>query len=89
MHKKCIVEDSTVTLCEIDTSKMYSMHKKCLIVENITVTLYEIDTSKMYSMHKCLIVEDTTYCDILKKERKHTQGFCIKPDYWRGQAPPI
>ena len=21
-------------------------------------------------------------------ERKHTQGFCIKPDYWRGQAPP-
>ena len=28
MHKKCIVEDTTVTLCEIDTSKMY-MHKKC------------------------------------------------------------
>ena len=29
MHKKCIVEDTTVTFCEIDTSKMYSMHKKC------------------------------------------------------------
>ena len=30
MHKKClIVEDTTVTLCEIDTSKMYNMHKKC------------------------------------------------------------
>ena len=28
MHKKCIVEDTTVT-CEIDTSKMYNMHKKC------------------------------------------------------------
>ena len=30
MHKKgLIVEDTTVTLCEIDTSKMYNMHKKC------------------------------------------------------------
>ena len=46
-----IVEDSTVTLCEIDTSKMYSMHKKC-IVEDTTVTLCEIETSKMYNMHK-------------------------------------
>ena len=52
MHKKCIVEDTTVTLCEIDTSKMYNMHKKC-IVEDTTVTLCEIDTSKMYNMHKC------------------------------------
>ena len=41
-----------MTLCEIDTSKMYSMHKKCLIVEDTTVTLCEIDTSKMYNMHK-------------------------------------
>ena len=24
----------------------------------------------------------------LKIKRKHTQGFYIKPDYWRGQAPP-
>ena len=24
----------------------------------------------------------------MKIGRKHTQGFCIKPDYWRGQAPP-
>ena len=40
-----------MTLCEIDTSKMYSMHKKC-IVEDTTVTLCEIDTSKMYNMHK-------------------------------------
>ena len=23
----------------------------------------------------------------MKIGRKHTQGFCIKPDYWRGQAP--
>ena len=53
-----------MTLCEIDTSKMYNMHKKCfiiIIIEDTTVTLCEIDTSKMYSMHKkCLIVEDTT-----------------------------
>ena len=38
MHKKCIIEDTTVTLCEMDTSKMYSMQKKCLI-EDTTVTL--------------------------------------------------
>ena len=25
--------------------------------------------------------------NILKVERKHTQGFSIKPDYWRGQPP--
>ena len=25
---------------------------------------------------------------MMKIGRKHTQGFCIKPDYWRGQAPP-
>ena len=57
-----IVEDTTVTLCEIDISKMYNMRKKCLIIiEDTTVTLCEIDTSKMYSMHKkCLIVEDIT-----------------------------
>ena len=44
-----------MTLCEIDTSKMYNMHKKCLIIiEDTTVTLceLEIDTSKMYNMHK-------------------------------------
>ena len=41
-----------MTLCEIDTSKMYNMHKKC-IVEDTTVTLCEIDKSKMYNnMHK-------------------------------------
>ena len=55
MHKKCLIitEDTTVTvtLCEIDTSKMYNiMHKKCLIItEDTTVTLCEIDTSKMYN----------------------------------------
>ena len=38
-----------MTLCEIDTSKMYNMHKKCLIVEDITMTLCEIHTSKMYN----------------------------------------
>ena len=37
--------------CEIDTSKMYGMHKKCLIIEDTTVTLCEIDTSKMYSYY--------------------------------------
>ena len=44
-----------MTLCEIDTSKMYNMHKKCLIVEDITImTLCEIHTSKMYNVHnKC------------------------------------
>ena len=37
-----------MTLCEIDTSKMYNMHKKCLIItEDTTVTLCEMDTSKM------------------------------------------
>ena len=50
---RCIVcIRSLETLCERDTSKMYSMHKKCLIVEDTTVTLCEIDTSKMYNMHK-------------------------------------
>ena len=39
IHKKCIVEDITMTLCEIDTSKMYSMHKKCLIVEDTTIMI--------------------------------------------------
>ena len=50
MHKKCLIlEDTTMTLCERDTSKMYNMHKKCLIItEDTTVTLCEIDTSKMY-----------------------------------------
>ena len=24
----------------------------------------------------------------MKIGRKYTQGFCIKPDYWGGQAPP-
>ena len=24
---------------------------------------------------------------MMKFGRKHTQGFCIRPDYWRGQAP--
>ena len=66
MHKKCIVEDITVTLCEIDTSKMYSMHKKCLIVEDTTVTLCEIDTSKMYNMHKKCIYSGGYYCDIVR-----------------------
>ena len=34
---------TTVTLCEeIETSKMYNMHKKCSIIKNITVTLCEI-----------------------------------------------
>ena len=50
-----------MTLCEIDTPKMYSMHKKCLIVEDTTVTLCEIDTSKMYNnIQKKCIVEDIT-----------------------------
>ena len=54
-----------MTLCEIDTSKMYNMHKKC-IVEDTAVTLCEIDTSKMYNNKKCLIVEDITMtlCEI-------------------------
>ena len=41
-----------MTLCEIDTSKMYNMHiKKYLIItEDTTVTLCEIDTSKMYNI---------------------------------------
>ena len=25
---------------------------------------------------------------MMKIGRKHAQGFCIKPDYWRGQVPP-
>ena len=41
MHKKCLIitEDTTVTLCEIDTSKMYNniMHKKCLIITENTI----------------------------------------------------
>ena len=42
MHKKCIVEDTTVTLCEIDTSKMYNMHKKCIVR---ILLLYILDVS--------------------------------------------
>ena len=39
-----------MTLCEIDISRMYSMHKKCLIIsKDSTVTLSEIHTSKMYN----------------------------------------
>ena len=54
-----------MTLCEIDTSKMYSMHKKCLIVEDTTVTLCEIDTSKMYYAKEVYSGGYLIYCDIV------------------------
>ena len=53
MHKKCHAHDSggyiytTVTLCEIDTSKMYNMYKKCITEDIITMTLCEIHTSTL------------------------------------------
>ena len=40
MHKKCIVEDTAVTLYEIDTSKMYNMHKKCFNNRGYTTVKY-------------------------------------------------
>ena len=62
-----------MTLCEIDTSKMYSMHKKCLIVEDTTVTLCEID-----NMHKkCLIIIEDTTVTLCEIDTYNTHKKCI------------
>ena len=55
-------------------------------IQVVGVALMTEFSDHNYSFKPDFYEESLTYI-LLKIERKHTQGFCIKPDYWRDQVP--